>query len=112
LGSICCSKLLGGRNMYVEYLGRELYDKINKLISKAFYKVYTKSDNNWFDIEAIRIDYSTVESDTDLPFVEVDVRCGTTFDGDYKVTLEFALEETDDFNVGRFYSTFVNYEAE
>jgi hypothetical protein len=98
--------------MYAEYLGRDLYNKINKLIGKVFYKVYTKSDDNWFDIDAIRINYSTVESDTDLPFVEVDVRCGTTFDGDYKITLEFALEETDDFNAGVFYSTFVNHEDE
>ena len=90
--------------MYVEYLGRGLYDKINKLVGKAFHKIYTYDDNNWYEVEEIVLDYTTCE-ENDLPFVRVHLRCGTSFDGAFELDLEYSLDENDDFNLGRFYST-------
>jgi len=91
--------------MYAKYLGRDLYDKLNSLVGRAFYRIYTHAETNWYEIEEINIDYSTCEEDADLPFVKVVVNYNT-IEGQSTITLEYSLEESDDFNVGRFYEKF------
>lgn len=93
--------------MYAKYLGRDLYDKLDSLVGRAFYKIYAHSEENSYSIIDIGLDYSTCETDLDLPFVKLTVGY-TTSDGNSALTLEYSLEESDDFNVGRFYERFDN----
>ena len=91
--------------MYAKYLGRDLYDKLDSLVGRAFYKIYAHSETNSYSIIDIGLDYSTCETDLDLPFVKLTAGYSTS-DGDFSLTLEYSLEESDDFNVGRFYEKF------
>ena len=93
--------------MYAKYLGRDLYDKLESLVERAFYKIYDHSEANSCSIIDIEIDYSTCETDLDLPFIKLTAGYSTS-DGDFSLTLEYSLEESDDFNVGRFYERFDN----
>lgn len=92
--------------MYKNYLGRELYSKVEKLVDRAFHRIYLYSEVNSFDILDIKLDYAFVDEEDDIPIVNVRVGCSTDFDGDFNVELEYNLEESDDYNVGFFVKTF------
>lgn len=89
---------------YRNYDGRTLYENVSAVIDKAFHKIYRHSEDNWYRIDSVKLDYCAVESDTDLPFVEVEVACGTTADGQFTVTFDYRLDESDDFNIGVLYT--------
>ncbi|MBQ6627931.1 MAG: hypothetical protein IJH65_03865 [Methanobrevibacter sp.] len=86
--------------MYTRYLGRELYDKVDSVVNKAFHKYYTYSEDNWYSVDKIELDYCTCESEEDLPYTEVSVRFGTKCDNNFSITFHYFLEENDDFNMG------------
>ena len=54
--------------MVTKYLGRELYDKIDSIVDKAFHKNYRYADDNWYSVDKIELDYCTCEDEEDLPF--------------------------------------------
>lgn len=88
---------------YRNYDGRTLYENVSAVVDKAFYKIYRHSEDNWYRIESIKLDYCVVEDDTDLPFVEVVFVMGTTADGQLTITFDYRLDESEDFNVGLLY---------
>ena len=92
--------------MYTNNLGRELYSKVEKLVDRAFHRIYLYSEVNSFSILDIKLDYTFVDEEGDIPIVNVRVGCSTGFDGDFNVELEYNLEESDDYNVGFFVKTF------
>lgn len=88
--------------MYREYLGRELYNKIEHLVDNAFHKIYTSSENNIFQINTIKMDYSVIEDlKFEVPLIFIDVSCSTFADGEFEVTMDYFLDETDEYNIGR-----------
>lgn len=89
--------------MYKNYLGRDLYNKINDIVNKSFHKIYRYSDDNQCYIETINLDYSLVEDGSydDLPLIYVALYCNTIADGEFKVTIDYFLDETDEYNIGR-----------
>ena len=92
--------------MYKNYLGRELYSKVEKLVDRAFHRIYLYSEVNSFDILDIKLDYTLIDEAGDIPIVNISVGCSTGFDGSFNVELEYNLEESDDYNVGFFVKTF------
>lgn len=94
--------------MYKNYLGRELYSKVEKLVDRAFHRIYLYSEVNSFSILDIKLDYTLTDGD-DIPIVNISVGCSTGFDGSFNVELEYNLEESDDYNVGFFVKTFHDY---
>ena len=94
--------------MYKNYLGRELYSKVERLVDRAFHRIYLYSEVNSFSILDIKLDY-TLTDDDDIPIVNISVGCSTGFDGSFNVELEYNLEESDDYNVGFFVKAFHDY---
>ena len=92
------------------YPGYDLHKTIDNLVDKAFHKIYTYNEDNWYYVEEIALDYSTCEEGNDLPFVRVHLRCSTKFDGDFELDLEYSLDESDEFNLGRIYSYLVAHQ--
>ena len=90
--------------MYATYNGKNLYDKIYKIVDKAFHKLYLYSENNSFDILNIELDYTTIESELDIPDCQVKVGCSTTCDGNFNFKFDYYLDMSDDFNIGIAYS--------
>ena len=86
--------------MQSNYLGRELYNKIDNLVNKVYHEVYTYNEKNWYHVERIELDYSVTEDDADVPLVDVLVRCGSVFDGTFEVTFHYSLEKGDEYNIG------------
>ena len=95
--------------MYKNYLGRELYNKVEKLVDRAFHRIYLYSEVNSFGILEIRLNYTLADEDDEIPIVNVRIGCTTGFDGNFNVDLEYNLEESDDYNVGFFVKTFHDY---
>jgi len=94
--------------MYKNYLGRELYSKVEKLVDRAFHRIYLYSEVNSFSILDIKLADTLTDGD-DIPIVNISVGCSTGFDGSFNVELEYNLEESDDYNVGFFVKTFHDY---
>lgn len=95
--------------MYKNYLGRELYNKVEKLVDRAFHRIYLYSEVNSFGILEIKLDYTLADEEGDIPIVNVRIGCTTGFDGNFNVDLAYNLEESDDYNVGFFVKTFHDY---
>lgn len=96
--------------MVNNYLGRDLYEKLDKLVKQAFYRIYAHSKDNWYEINYIELDCGSTDSEFDFPFVKVEVSCNTLFDGMFDIELEYHLEESDEFNLGIFYNEFSKIE--
>ena len=94
--------------MYATSPGRDLYSDVYRIVDKAFHKLYTYSENNSFDIINIELDYSTIESELDVPTCEVKVSCTTTCEGLFYFKYQHYLDETPDFNVGVAYSSILD----
>lgn len=95
--------------MYTNYLGRELYNKLDKLVSKAFHYIYLPSSENSYGILEIKLDYCFMDEDDNIPIVEILVGCTTKFDGNFNVKLDYNLNYSDEFNIGRFTKTIEDY---
>ena len=82
------------------YPGRELYNKIDKIVSTAFYKDYTHCEENWYSVDSILLNYAANENSDDLPLITVEI----TFAG-YSTTastieVDLWLDRSDEFNAG------------
>lgn len=92
----------------VNYLGKDLYDKVNQLVEKAFYRIYRRDPEISYEINNISLDFTTCEDETDKPLIIVSITCFTKAEGVFSVELDYFLDESDDFNVGSFYTSITN----
>jgi len=92
----------------VSYLGKDLYDKVNQLVENAFYKIYRRGPEVYYRVDSISLDFNTCENEVDKPLITVNITCYTKVEGTYSVELDYFLDESDDFNVGSFYTSIVN----
>ena len=82
------------------YPGRDLYTKVNKIVGKSFYTDYLYSEENWYTIDTILMNYSVSDSDDDLPIITVEITFKTTFSRAETIEVDLWLDRTDDFNSG------------
>jgi len=82
------------------YLGRDLYDKLDKIVDKAFHVIYSYTEENQYWIELIEMDYNTIDEDDDTPIITVTVGFSTKMDGEYKFEFNYNIKESDEFNIG------------
>lgn len=92
----------------VNYLGKDLYDKVNQLVEKAFYKIYRREPDISYEIDNISLDFATCENETDKPLITVSITCFTRIEGIFTVELDYFLDESDEFNIGSFYTSITN----
>lgn len=91
--------------MYATYPGRDLYSDVYRVVDKAFHKLYTYSEYNSFDILSIVLDYTTIESELDVPDCKVKVGCSTTCDENFNFKFDYYLDMSNDFNLGVVYAS-------
>ena len=96
----------------IDYLGKNLYDKVRKLVSSAYYRVYLYNDENYLNIDEVTLDYTTCEGPEDLPLVEVEISYHNKVDGPQYLTLEINLLESDDYNIGHIASAIERCESD
>lgn len=94
----------------MNYLGKELYNKVDCLVSRAFHEIYAICDDNWCDIVGIQMDYCVCEELGDFPLVAIEVACGTKVDGNFSMTLHYRLDWNDERNIGYFVKELECYE--
>ena len=93
----------------INYLGKDLHTKVNKLITSAFYRTYLLPKK--FEIEEINLNYSVCENEYDWPIVEVEV-VFEDFNENQHLTLNIRLNESDDFNIGHLASAIERCESD
>ena len=94
------------------YPGRDLYTKINKIVGKAFYTDYLYSEENWYSIDTILMNYSVSESEEDLPMITVEITFETTSTSAEIIEVDLFLDRSDDFNSGIVLAAFERCEAD
>ena len=87
--------------MYKFYV-LELCDYIHKLVDKAYHYWYLDTQDNWYNIDTIKL-IRLPGKDTnekELPLVSATVEFGSSFDGNFKVDFYVDLTRSDDWNIG------------
>ena len=83
----------------INYLGRDLYSKINKVVGRAFRDNFVETEKSFCVLESIELSFVTVESENDLPLVELEIsvfRSGES--SSFKVY--YLLDKSEDYNEG------------
>ena len=76
---------------------------IDKLVSTAYYKLYTRCDSNYIEVYEINLDYNTNEDDYEAPFVMVKILYGA-MGSHTTLTVSINLDESDEYNIGHICS--------
>jgi len=83
----------------INYPGRDLYSKIEKVVDRAFRDNLIKTDSTYYSINGISIDLSTIENEYDLPFIEVEI--DIVYDNySQSLTTNYWLDKSEDYNEG------------
>ena len=83
----------------INYIGKDLYDKIEKVVNKAFRDTFIESEDTYCFIDEISLDYSTVESTYDLPFINVEI--GVVYKNNTEsLTTNYFLDKSEEYNIG------------
>ena len=94
------------------YPGKDLYRKVDKIVSKAFYTDYLYSEENWYTIDTILMNYSVSEDEDDLPIITVEITFKTASTSSETIEVDLWLDRTDDFNSGIVLAAFERGEEE
>ena len=95
------------------YPGKDLYNKVDKIISKAFYTDYLYCDENWYSIDRIILNYVSCDSDNEIPIITVEISyIGSYMKKPRHFEVDLFLDRPDDLNSGIVLAAFERVEEE
>lgn len=94
------------------YPGKDLYNKVDKIVSKAFYTDYLYCDENWYSIDKISLDYTTCDDKNENPIIYVEISYVAAYSELMHLTFDLLLNRSDDFNAGIVLAAFERIEEE
>lgn len=95
------------------YPGKDLYSKVDKIVSKAFYTDYLYCDDNWYSIDSITLDYFSCDDDNEIPIITVEISYNTSYSEEpAQFEVDLFLNRSDDINVGIVLAAFERCEEE
>lgn len=95
------------------YPGKDLYSKVDKIVSKAFYTDYLYCDDNWYSVDRITLDYVSCDSDNETPIITVEISYIVSYSEELRhFAVDLFLDRSDDLNSGIVLAAFERSEEE
>lgn len=85
----------------ISYPGKDLRSLIERVVDKAFRDNLIETDSTYYFINEISMDLSTIETEYDLPFIEVEIVI-VYENYSQSVVVNYRLDKSEDYNVGYF----------